>query len=230
MFGIFRFGTNQKGYSQPSYACPQPLSIKTTLSAGIGFGVSSVNVDRSKIYFATLDPNDPAIGYASNELKKVKPEITAGLWLYAPNYFIGMSVANIIPGKNSFVSNTNYGEYFTLNYFLTGGYRFNLTDDINWIPSFMYQYWKPQLSGLHVNNKFQYRDLVWLGAGCRFSNLISGYSPYLGMNIGNAVNVSYSYEVATTSRLRNYSGNTHEILIGFIIGNKFGDGCPRIQL
>jgi type IX secretion system PorP/SprF family membrane protein len=164
------------------------------------------------------------------ELKKVKPEITAGLWLYAPNYFFGMSVANIIPGKNSFVINSNYGDYFTPNYFITGGYRCNLTEDINFIPSLMYQYWRPQLSGLHVNTKFQYRDLMWMGTSYRFSNLISGYAAFLGMNVGNTLNASYSYEVATTSRLRNYTGNTHEIQIGFIIGNKFGDGCPRIQL
>jgi len=210
-----------------SYAYHQPLGIKTTLSAGINAGISSVNLDRSKIYVANMDPNDPAIGYSNNELKKIKPEIGLGLWLYSSDYFAGLSVLNIIPGKNSFVSNDKYGEYYTPNYFLTAGYRFNLNEDFNLIPSFMFQYWKPQLAGTHINVKLQYRDVFWGGASYRISNLVSGYSAMLGLNISNTLNASYSYEVATTSRLKNYTGNTHEIMIGFILGNKFGDGCPR---
>lgn len=210
-----------------SYAFHQPLGVRTTLSAGIHMGASGVNLDRSKINFANLNPNDPAIGYANNELKKVRPELGAGLWLYSADYYAGISVLNIIPGKNSFVNNDRYGAYYTPNYFLTAGYRFQVSEDMSLLPSFMFQYWQPQLSGLHTNVKLQYRDLLWTGASYRFSNLVSGYSAMLGINISNALNASYSYEVSTTSRLRNYTGNTHEIMVGFILGNKYGDSCPR---
>lgn len=210
-----------------SYAYHQPLGVKTTLSAGINIGVSSVNLDRTKIDFAGLDPNDPAIGYANSELKKIKPELGAGLWLYSARYFAGISVLNVIPGKNNFVKNDRYGSSFSPNLFLTAGYRMNLNDDLNIIPSFMIQYWEPQLTGGHVNVKMQYLDLLWVGGSYRFSDFISGYSAMAGLNISNTFNVAYSYEVATTSRLRNYTGNTHELIIGFMIGNKYGDSCPR---
>jgi type IX secretion system PorP/SprF family membrane protein len=210
-----------------SYAYHQPLTTRTTLSAGINLGMSSVNLERSMINFGNLDPNDPAIGYASNELSKIKPELGAGLWLYSKHYFAGVSVLNIIPGKNSFVKNDRYGDYYTPNYFLTAGYRFNLNDEFNLLPSVMYQYWKPQLSGGHVNVKLQYKDLLWSGASYRFSDYISGYAAFLGLNISNTINATYSYEVSTTSRLKNYTGNTHELMIGFIFGNKYGDSCPK---
>ncbi len=210
-----------------SYAYHKPLGTKTTLSAGINAGVSSVNLDRSKIDFANLDPNDPAIGYTNNELKKVKPEIGAGLWLYSSRYFLGLSVLNIIPGKASFVKSDRYGSFYSPNYFLTAGYRMMLNNDMSLTPSVMVQYWQPQLTGVHVNVKMQYMDLIWFGGSYRFSDLISGYSAMVGMNFSNTVNVSYAYETATTSRLRNYTGNTHEIMIGFLIGNKYGDTCPR---
>ena len=209
-----------------SYAYHLPVSNKTTLSGGFNLGVSSVNLDRSKIDFANLDPNDPAVGYTSGELKKLKPEIGAGLWLYSDKYFAGMSVLNIIPGKASFVKNDKYGSSYSPNYFLTAGYRFLLNDDWNFIPSFMFQYWQPQLSGLHVNAKLLYTDLLWVGASYRYSDLVGGYSAMIGLNVAN-INVGYSYEVATTSRLRTYTGNTHEIMIGFFLGNKYGDSCPR---
>ena len=210
-----------------SYAYHKPLSVKATLSAGFNAGITSVNLDRSKINFGELNVNDPAIGYTNGELKKIKPEIGAGLWLYSAKYFAGISVLNIIPGKNKFVKDDKYGTYYTPNYFLTAGYRANITDDLNFMPSVMVQYWQPQLLGVHANAKLQYQDKVWVGASYRFGDLVSGYSAMAGLNIANAFNVSYSYEVATTNRLRSYTGNTNEIMIGFIIGNKYGDTCPR---
>lgn len=209
-----------------SYAYHQPVGKKTTLSAGFNLGLSSVYLDRSKIDFAGTDPNDEAIGYASGELKKIKPEFGAGLWLYSKNFFLGGSVLNIIPGKAQFVKNDRYGSSYTPNYFFTAGYRVMIGEDWNLIPSMMYQYWQPQLSGFHVNAKLQYQDVLWLGAGYRISNLVGGYSALIGLNIKN-VNVSYAYEVATTNRLRTYTGNTHELLIGFLLGNKYGETCPK---
>ena len=102
-----------------------------------------------------------------------------------------------------------------------------LNDQFNLMPSVMLQYWQPQLWGGHVNLKLQYEDLLWLGGSYRYSDLVAGYSAMMGLNISNTFNISYSYEVATTSRLRNYTGNTHEIMLGFILGNKYGDTCPR---
>ncbi len=210
-----------------SYAYHKPLSVNTTLSAGINAGITSVNLDRTKIDWANLDPNDPAIGISTGELKKIKPEIGAGLWLYSAKYFVGVSVLNIIPGKANFVNNDKYGTYYTPNYFLTAGYRFSITDEIMAIPSVMVQYWQPQLTGLHTNLKLQYLDKVWVGGSYRFSDLISGYSAMAGINVSNTFNISYAYENATTSRLRTYTKNTHEIMLGFIIGNKFSQACPR---
>jgi len=210
-----------------SYAYHKPLGVKTTLSAGINAGFTSVNLDRSKIEWANLDPNDPAIGISTGELKKLKPEIGAGLWLYSARYFLGVSVLNVIPGKAKFVNNDKYGSYYTPNYFATAGYRFSLTDDVMVMPSVMVQYWQPQLTGLHTTVKLQYLDKVWVGGSYRFSDLISGYSAMAGLNVSNTFNISYAYENATTSRLRTYTKNTHEIMLGFILGNKYSQACPR---
>ncbi len=210
-----------------SYAYHMPLSVKTSLAAGLNVGVTSMSLDRSKIEWGNLDPNDPAIGYNNGELKKIRPEIGAGLWLYSARYFLGISALNIIPGKAKFVSNDKYGESFTPNYFITAGYRFAMTDAISVLPSAMIQYWKPSLTNTHLNVKLQYEDIVWLGASYRFSNLVGGYSAMAGLNISNTFNISYAYEHATTSRLQTYTRGTHEIVLGFLLGNKYGDSCPR---
>ena len=210
-----------------SYAYHLPLGIKTTLSAGFNAGVTSVNLDRSKIDFASLDPSDPAVGYSNGELKKIKPEAGAGLWLYSRDYFVGLAVQNIVAGKVNFGRNNDNATFYSPNYFLTAGYRFLLNDDLNLIPSVMVQYWQPQLLGIHANAKLQYQDKLWVGGSYRYGDFISGYAGMAGINVSNTFNVSYAYEVATSSRLRAYTNNTHEIMIGFILGNKYGDTCPR---
>lgn len=210
-----------------SYAYHKPLGLRTTLAAGINAGVSKVNLDRSKIDLGTIDPLDPAVGYSNGELRTLKPELGVGLWLYSASYFVGLSVLNVIPGKEKYIQDDKYGTYFSPNYFLTAGYRFQVSDDVHILPSVMVQYWQPQLTGVHVNTKVQYMDKLWVGASYRYSDLISGYSAMAGVNVSNSFNVSYAYEVATTGRLRNYTGNTHEVVLGFILGNKYGDTCPR---
>jgi len=74
-----------------------------------------------------------------------------------------------------------------------------------------------------MNMKVQYRDLVWAGAGYRLNDGVSGM---LGINVSNTFNISYSYDY-TTSAIQSYSHGTHEIVLGFLIGNRYGDTCPR---
>ncbi|MBL7703463.1 MAG: type IX secretion system membrane protein PorP/SprF [Ferruginibacter sp.] len=210
-----------------SYAYHQPLGVKTSLAAGLNAGVSSVSLDRSKIEWGNLDPNDPAIGYNNGQISKIKPEIGAGVWLYSARYFLGVSVLNIIPGKARFVKNSDYGETFTPNFFASGGYKFALSDNVTVLPSVMVQYWQPQLTSIHANVKMQYQDFFWLGASYRHADLVGGYSGMIGVNVSNTFNISYAYEHATSSRLQTFTKGTHEIVLGFLIGNKHGSICPR---
>lgn len=209
-----------------TYAYHRPISVKTTLAVGFNLGISGINLDAAKATFS--DPNnDPAFGVANGDLRKLKPEIGAGLWLYSARYFAGISVLNIVPGKAKFTANDRYGTYYTPNYFATLGYRFSAGEVFTVIPSIMLQYWQPQLLGIHFNTKLQYMDKAWVGGSYRYSDFLAGYSALAGFSISNTLNVSYSYEVATTGRLRTYTGNTHEIMVGFTLGNKYSDACPR---
>jgi hypothetical protein len=48
----------------------------------------------------------------------------------------------------------------------------------------------------------------------------------VGLNMNSTMNVGYAYDY-TTSRLNLVSKGSHEIVIGFLLGNKYGDWCPR---
>ncbi|CAN5350375.1 type IX secretion system membrane protein PorP/SprF [soil metagenome] len=210
-----------------TYAYHRGISARTSLSAGFLGGVSSVSIDRSKIDWGTLDPNDPAIGYSTGELQKIKPEFGAGLWLYSADYFAGLSVLNIVPGKANFATNNNYASYFEPQWMATAGYRFFISDDVTALPSVMAQFIKPFPVQLHANVKLQYQDKFWVGASYRMTDQFGGYAAMAGLNVSNFFNISYAYDVSNSSRLRSYTHNTHELMIGFIFNNRYDDSCPR---
>lgn len=224
-----RTGSFNRFSASGTYAYHLGLSPVINLAAGFSAGVTVVSVDRSKHDFTGGgDPNDPATASLSNELNKVRPDLGAGLWLYSSNYFLGLSAQQIIPQKLVFTDDAAIVEKGRLipHVFFSGGYRFLLNEDINAIPSFMLKY----INGSSNNNfqvegnvKLQYRDLMWVGGSYRHED---GYAAMLGFNVGNTFNVGYAYDF-TTTELNTVSRGTHEVVIGFLLGNKWGDTCPR---
>ena len=205
-----------------TYAYHIGLSPRTSIAAGFGAGFSRVSLQTDKLQFAV--PVDPAV-YTSGTINKFKPDLTAGLYLYSADYFVGLSAQQIIPQKIDFTDNTvkETGGRLVPHVFATTGYRFLLSEDFNVIPSVMVKYINPMPLQVDVNAKLQYLDFLWLGASYRVKY---GFAGMVGMNISNTVQVGYSYDYSTTA-LNNYSHGTHEFLIGFTIGNKYDDGCPR---
>ena len=213
-----------------TYAYHLGLNATTNLAGGFSAGITKVSIDRSKQDFTgTGDPTDPATGSSlTGELSKIKPNMGFGLWLYSRDYFIGFAAQQVIPQKLSFVNDAailTTGK-FVPHLFLTAGYRFLLSEDINATPSLMVKYIQGSSKNQfqpEANIKFQYRDLFWLGGSYRQGN---GYAGMIGLNVGNTFNVGYAYDFTTTA-LNTVSRGTHEIVIGFILGNKYSEACPR---
>jgi type IX secretion system PorP/SprF family membrane protein len=223
-------GSFNRFTSTVSYAYHIGLNPTTNLSAGFAAGISKVSIDRTKHDFdGNGDPIDPATGSAvSGELFKIRPDLSAGLYLYSRDYFIGLAAQQVIPQKLQFADDASFSTKGKLipHIFLNAGYRFLLTDDINAIPSLMVKY----INGSSKNNvqpeanlKLQYRDLFWMGGSYRYQD---GYAAMIGLNVGNTFNVGYAYDFTTTN-LNTVSRGTHELMIGFLLGNKYSEACPR---
>lgn len=204
-----------------SYAYHIGLSTRTNMSAGFAGGIMKISRDASKATYDNNDPVDPAQGSVA-DIYKIRPDLSAGVWIYSADYFLGVSAQQIVAQKVSFVDDT-LGFKIVPHLFATAGYRFLVNDDINAIPSVMVKYISPLEPQVDLNMKFQYRDLLWVGGSARFKY---GYAAMLGFNVGNTLNVGYAYDY-TTTQLRTVSKGTHEIIIGFLLGNKYDDSCPR---
>ncbi len=212
--------TNQS--AQLTYAYHLPISDRYNLSAGIGAGASQLKLNVSKLQFAS--GIDPAV-YTTNIINKIRPDVSAGLYLYGPDFFIGLSALQIVPTKIEFVNNitrTISGKAVP-HLFGIIGYRLNVGEDFNIIPSALVKKVWPADVQVEGNLKVMYLDKVWAGASYRH---LDGVSAMVGMYLGNNLNLGYSYDY-TTSGLQTYSKGTHEVIIGVYIKNQGGESCPR---
>ncbi len=205
-----------------TYAYHLGIAPRTSLAAGISVGIQNTSLNAGKLSFDV--PVDPAVA-GSGYLNRLSPDMNAGLWLYSANYFVGLSAQNIIPTKLKFAQDTVKlaGGRQIPHLFLTAGYRFFVTDDISFLPSGLLKYVTSTPVSFDINTKFQFRDFLWVGASYRYNDSWAGM---VGLNISNTLNIGYSYD-ATTSQLNTVSRGSHEIVIGFLLGNKYGDTCPR---
>ena len=206
-----------------TYAYHLGISGRTSLAAGFGAGFTNISLNTSKLDFVytTVDPAVHNGGY----LNQFKPDFSAGVYIYSADYFAGFSAQQIIPQKIEFSDNavkTTKGKLVP-HLFLTAGYRLLAGEDFNFIPSVMVKYISPLPMQVDLNAKLQYMDIAWVGGSYRTGD---GFAGMVGMNISNILNVGYSYDY-TTSNLNTISKGTHEIMVGFLIGNKYGDWCPR---
>jgi len=238
----FDFVKDQTGplsntYAHATVAYHLGVAPRTSLAGGISIGFNQVTLNADQLHFAD-GSTDPAVS-GSGILNKIRPDISAGLWLYSRDYFIGVSAQQIVPQPLTFASsstnitvNSNGTADTTTikqtgqlvpHIFVSAGYRFLLSEDFNLLPSVQFRYITPLPLGFDVNVKLQYQDIIWGGFSCRYQD---GYSVMLGVNLSHTLNIGYSYDY-TTSELNAVSGGSHEFLLGFLIGNKYGDWCPR---
>lgn len=218
-----RTGPLSRFAAYATYAYHIGISARTSLAAGFGAGLTNLSLNTSKLDFIYV-PVDPAVAN-SGIINTIKPDFNAGLYLYSADYFVGLSAMQIIPQKIAFSDyavKTTDGK-FVPHLFATAGYRLLLNEDFNLIPSVMVKYINPLPTQIDFNAKLQYQDVAWVGASYRNGE---GFAGMVGVNISNSLNIGYSYDY-TTSRLNTVSKGTHEILIGFMIGNKYADWCPK---
>lgn len=206
-----------------TYAYHIGIAPRTTLSAGFAAGINRISIDGSKLDYGDVIV-DPAV-YSAGILNKTRLDMGIGLYLYSADYFIGLSAQQVVPQKIDFSNGyiaPKEGKAVP-HIFGTAGYRFLIGEDFNFIPSIMVKYVQPLPTQVEFNFKLQYLDKAWVGASYRHNDGVAGM---LGLNVSNTLNVGYSYDY-TSSRLNNFSKGTHEFVVGFIIGNKYPDGCPR---
>ena len=203
-----------------SYAYHLGLSSQVNMSVGVSAGFAQLRLDASRL--TTESGYDPSI--ASGNRSVVSPDLGAGVWLYGPLFFAGISAQQLLPQKLNFSDYTAPEEgKLEPHFFATAGYKIFVAEDIAAIPSVMAKVVSPAPTSVDLNCKLAFRDKFWLGGGYRNND---SFSAMCGFNLGYLLNLSYSYDF-TTSELNRVSNGSHEIVIGLLLNNRYKVSCPQ---
>lgn len=202
------------------YAYHIGLAAELNLALGFSASLNSLSLNRAELTMARS--NDPVLqdGIAN----EWKPTLGAGLWLYSSHLYAGFSALQLIPQHLFFTGTSAVNQQKTRpNYYLTAGLKLFLSEDLSILPSLLLKKSGYEPLSFDLNLKFSYLDSLWAGISYRHND---SYSALLGININSLLNLGYSYDL-TLSTLNKVSSGSHEIVLGFLLNNRYRVHCPQ---
>jgi type IX secretion system PorP/SprF family membrane protein len=208
--GIHR--TNQLAIAG-SYALQ--VSLNTTLNFGLQAGLANRKSNYSSLVDELYNPQDPI--FYQSDYQTSLPQFGAGLYLYTPKFYLGLSVPNLHIDRHNeeyeieLISSKRH-------YFITGGYIFNLGKEVKLQPGFLVKSIQEYGSYIDINSTIIFMDVLWLGASYRST---SNLNFIIQMQVTEHIRLGYAYDAPLT-RNTSIMAASHEILLSYYF--KFGSG------
>jgi len=212
-------GPTSRTSAYVSYAYNLALTPKIRAALGISAGMQQFAIDGQQLHF--FDPTTQAASAAARVF-----DGSVGLWVYSPDFYVGVSGAQLLANKLDFSYSLNSldagaGNSLKRHYFATAGVRLPLNDDWALVPSVLVKAVSPAPLSLDVNAKLKYQDLLWAGVSWRAFDSVVGM---VGISYEQFM-LGYSYD-AGISELTNYHHGSHEVLLGLRLKKKAQAVCP----
>lgn len=191
------------------------------LSLGLKAGATSLQTNFNGFQFESSSPD-----FAFENTNFVKPNVGIGAFYFTDNYYVGLSVPNLLNSKH-IQKRSGISDYGSENnhVFLTGGYVFPLSDSFLLKPAVMSKFVKGSPISLDISANVLYNNKFELGAAYRVGDAVSVLmSAYVAKN----TRVGYSYDY-TLSNLGQFNSGSHELFILFDLDilSKGYDKSPR---
>ena len=192
------------------YAYRIKISENSKLSFGLKGGFNHFQLDVAQLLQAS--PNDPSLSNIGSTSKYL-PNFGFGLYLFSNKYFLGISAPKLLENKlvNGDVQILGQSGSEIRHYFLTGGYVFNLSEEVKFKPTILARLTQAAPVSLDANINFLFKERLWVGAMYRMNDSFGGILQY---QITEQLKVGYAYDMIN-NELRNYNNGTHEIMISY---------------
>lgn len=186
----------------------------------LSFGLSLVGyqfrIDEDLVNLA--DPGDPIWAGANKSV--FIPDADVGVYYSARDYWGGFSVDQLFESILK-IGDSGYDRYkMERNYYLMGGYDFEVRRDIILSPSTMIKYSEGGEIQADISGKFFYQQSYWAGLSYRTGNSIVVMA---GLSIDKLI-FGYAFDISLNSMMKQSYG-THE----FTFIAKFGDNARRYR-
>lgn len=185
-------------------------TIPTSETFKLSFGLKAT-ANLFDLNSSDLDPVDLGDETLQN-YTKFSPNIGAGLYLHSDKAYVGFSIPNFIE-TNRYNDNERAIFKERVNYYLIGGYVFDLNSYLKFKPAFISKVVDGSPLQLDLSGNFMFYDKFVVGAAYRWSAALSAM---VGFQVSDSLFVGYGFDNETTN-LRNYNSGSHEIFLRYEI-------------
>ncbi len=190
-------------------------TVKTSETFKLSFGVKATanlfNLDVNKLNPA--DQGDPRFQDFNNNFT---PNIGAGAYLHSDKMYLGLSVPNFFE-THRYDDNSVSINQERMNFYLIGGYVFDLSPSIKFKPAFLVKAVEGAPLQTDLSGNFLFNDKFTLGVAWRWDAAVSAMA---GFQATEGLFIGYGYDLETT-KLSNYNSGSHEVFLRFELFNKF---------
>ena len=188
-----------------SYTIPTSENFKLSFGMKATANLFNLNVDK-------LNPADQGDPQFQNLRNVFTPNVGAGIYYHSDKAYLGLSVPNFIQTNRY---NDNQVAIFKekINYYLIGGYVFDLSYDIKFKPAFFTKLVEGSPLQVDISANFMFIEKVVVGVAYRWS---AAMSAMVGFQVTDGMYIGYGYDLETTN-LENYNSGSHEIFLRYEI-------------
>lgn len=190
---------------------------KGSLSFGLQGDVSQYRADLTSVDLNTGSLYDPAF---ANNVRRTLFNFGTGAYYNSDRFFVGLSAQDLVPNRLS-EPNEN-GDRLAgkqaLHVFLSSGYVFPASEDLNLKPSFLIKYVHGAPIEGDINGTLWIKDVIGIGAQYRTSADIAGL---LEIQATPQIRIGYSYDRSVT-KLQGFNSGSHEIMLRYEFGFERG--------
>lgn len=196
-----------------SYGYHLKLKKDLNLSFGVSAGIQQWGIDGSKIKLREEGDQQLLTTYKTTPV----PDFGAGIYFHKKDrFYIGFSLPQLYQAPISLYPGATKDSRLASQYNINGAYKYDIDNDFQIEPSFLFKYEKPAPAKLDVGARVIYKKEIWAGVVYRHKDAVSAL---LGYMYKDYLIIGYSYDF-TTTKLRNYSSGTHEIMLGLRFSRK----------
>ena len=205
-----------------AYVLPMGLEGKLSLGIKAGFTLFDTNFNGFVLQSPTED-----VAFNEN-INRAFPNLGIGAFYFTDNYYIGLSAPNMLNTKHLETENgVKATGVQSIHYLLTGGYVFDINENLKLKPAFMAKSVSGAPLALDITANVLINEKLEAGLGYRLDDAISGL---VGFRISPELKIGYAYDF-TTNNLGDFNSGSHEIFVLFdidLFGFKGGyDRSPR---
>ncbi len=203
----YQNGPVQQNELTAAYSYLLRLNHNMFISLGISAQINHYNIGLNKL--DVIEDNDPS--FQSNLENAFKPNFGAGVFIYSPQFYFGVSVPKILNSQLSLEETGGVVLEQSTSAYITSGYAFSVGNDVYLKPSVLGRYRTSASSSFDVNLQMMYKNRFWVGASYRMNSTLAAL---LNVNITPMLAVCYSYDFAVGDKV-NFGVGSHEISLTF---------------